>query len=357
MKSRKTWEKLLGIFLAVVLILGMIPVAQLLLRDKDSNAAASTTKVYFYNTNSWSTPYVHYWPTGGSGTTWPGVAMTNVSGKIYSYEVPSGYNVIFSNKGSSQTGDLALPTDGTNMYVYNTGWGTYLTESRTYYLKSNGWETASAVMKVQLNKADGSTSTLTCSTPNSDGYYSFTVPAGTYKSVNFQRCNPSGGAVWNATAEVKLPASGNNLCTLPSSISSGATGCTWSTYNGGTVTPPIDPPDDPVGTLYFQPNTGWKSANARFIAYFFNGTSASQFVSCSALDANGICSVSIPAGGYTSVIFCRADPNNSKNDWSSNGGAVWDQTADLTIPTNGNNCYTLTQNDTVVDKQSGSWRA
>lgn len=353
MKTRKTWEKLLGIFLAVVLILGMIPVAQLLLRDKDSNAAASNTTVYFYNTDNWSTPYIHYWG-GSSSTSWNGVAMTNVSGKVYSYSVPGDSTGVIFNNGSAQTGNLTLPTDGTNMYVYNTGWGSYLTESRTYYLKANGWETASAVMKVQLNKADGSTSTLTCSAPNSDGYYSFTVPAGTYKSVNFQRCNPSGGAVWNATAEVKLPVSGNNLCTLPSSISSGATGSTWSTYDdGGTVDPPDDP-DDPTGTLYFQPNAGWKKDGARFAAWFFNGTSASQFVSCTGPDSNGIYSVSIPSGGYTSVLFVRMNPGTSENNWNNTWGA---QTNDLTIPTDGNNCYTLNASDTCVDKQSGSWRA
>lgn len=55
MKTRKTWEKLLGIFLAVVLILGMIPVAQLLLRDKDvqSHAGATPSKIYFTSTSTW----------------------------------------------------------------------------------------------------------------------------------------------------------------------------------------------------------------------------------------------------------------------------------------------------------------
>ena len=56
--------------------------------------------------------------------------------------------------------------------------------------------------------------------------------------------------------------------------------------------------------------------------------------------------------GYTKVIFCRMDPKNSKNDWESNGGACWNQTADLTIPTNGNNFFTAKDG---WNKIGGTW--
>ena len=53
---------------------------------------------------------------------WPGVAMTDTGltyngHKIYSYKNTSGFTkVIFSNSGSSQTGDLTIPTDANCYY-------------------------------------------------------------------------------------------------------------------------------------------------------------------------------------------------------------------------------------------------
>ncbi len=67
----------------------------------------------------------YYWADGSVGSvTWPGVAMTNVSGSIYKVEVPKDCNmIIFSNNGASQTGDLTIPGDN---YIYQNGnWAPY----------------------------------------------------------------------------------------------------------------------------------------------------------------------------------------------------------------------------------------
>ena len=59
------------------------------------------------------------------------------------------------------------------------------------------------------------------------------------------------------------------------------------------------------------------------------------------------------ASGYPSIIFVRMNPGNQTNDWSNK----WTQTNDLTIPTNGNNCCTIS-NSASTDgntKASGSW--
>lgn len=269
MKTRKTWEKLLGIFLAVVLILGMIPVAQLLMRDNDSHAGLAAGKKIFFKPSHWKTD------------------------------------------------------DNPRFEAYFFGDG-------------SAW--------VTLTDSDG------------DGVYEGVCP-GDYTKVIFCRMDPSKpegtfDSKWNQTADLTIPDGMN--CFEPSSNGWEGTNGTW-TYieDGGTVDPPDDP-DDPTGTLYFQPNAGWKKDGARFAAWFFNGTSASQFVSCTGPDSNGIYSVSIPSGGYTSVLFVRMNPGTSENNWNNTWGA---QTNDLTIPTDGNNCYTLNASDTCVDKQSGSWRA
>lgn len=86
--------------------------------------------VYFLNTAGWSKVNIYSWYTQGSEITasWPGNAMTHVSGDIYSYTLPSdAENVIFNN-GSSQTADLLIPgsESNQNMYDYASGsWRAY----------------------------------------------------------------------------------------------------------------------------------------------------------------------------------------------------------------------------------------
>ena len=92
--------------------------------------------------------------------------------------------------------------------------------------------------------------------------------------------------------------------------------------------------------LYLQPNSEWLTDSARFAAYFFND-SENTWVSMTDSDGDGYYEAAVPSG-YSSVIFCRMNPGSSTNSWDNK----WNQTGDLTIPTNGSNCYTM---------NSGSW--
>ena len=95
-----------------------------------------------------------------------------------------------------------------------------------------------------------------------------------------------------------------------------------------------------AGTLYLKPNSNWTQANARFAAYFFGN--GEKWVDMTAVaDQTDLYQVEAPAG-YPNVIFCRMNPSASANNWNNK----WNQTGDLTIPTNGNNCFTV---------PSGSW--
>ena len=50
----------------------------------------------------------------------------------------------------------------------------------------------------------------------------------------------------------------------------------------------------------------------------------------------------VPDGQWEEMIYVRMNPAYSTNSWDSNGkDYVWNQTSDLTIPNNGNNCYTI----------------
>ena len=87
-------------------------------------------------------------------------------------------------------------------------------------------------------------------------------------------------------------------------------------------------------TLYLIPNAEWKQANARFAAYFFGN--GEQWSDVKDSDGDGIYEVSVPSG-YSKVIFCRMNPSAAANNWNNK----WNQTGDLTIPTDGKNQFKL----------------
>ena len=98
--------------------------------------------------------------------------------------------------------------------------------------------------------------------------------------------------------------------------------------------------------LYLAPNANWKVDSARFAAYFFGN--GEKWVSMTDSDGDGMYEVATPAG-YPNVIFCRMNPNASANNWNNK----WNQTSDLTVPTNGTNLYTVKEG--TWDKGGGTW--
>ena len=103
-------------------------------------------------------------------------------------------------------------------------------------------------------------------------------------------------------------------------------------------------------TLYLKPNSNWTKDNARFAAYFMNSNkSTTKWVSMTDSDDDGYYEVVIPTGTWKYVIFCRMKPSNTTNDW----GNKWNQTADLTIPTDSKNCFTLASGN--WDNASTTW--
>ncbi len=115
-----------------------------------TNPPVSDKKVVYVDMGYQCSASAYYWATGSVGpVTWPGVAMTNVSGNIYSVEVPNECDmIIFSNNGASQTEDLQIP--GSNYIYQNGNWAPYTgpnpnpnpgpTPSGEYiYFRSNGW--------------------------------------------------------------------------------------------------------------------------------------------------------------------------------------------------------------------------
>ena len=101
--------------------------------------------------------------------------------------------------------------------------------------------------------------------------------------------------------------------------------------------------------LYLTPNANWKKDNARFAAYFF-GNGETWVSMTKVAGETGLYEVTIPTDKkYPNVIFCRMNPSASANNWNNK----WNQTADLVIPTDGKNHYTVKEN--TWDKGGGTW--
>ena len=100
-------------------------------------------------------------------------------------------------------------------------------------------------------------------------------------------------------------------------------------------------------TVYLVPNSNWTQANARFAMYYWNSGGA-HWTDVTDTDGDGYYEAVVPAG-YTNLIFCRMNPSTTANDWSNK----WNQTGDLTLPTDGTNCYTVAEG--TWDQGDGTW--
>ena len=98
----------------------------------------------------------------------------------------------------------------------------------------------------------------------------------------------------------------------------------------------------PAGTkLYLTPNSNWKQSNARFAAYFFNGSGNAWASMTKVAGQTDLYEVAAPSGTWTKVIFCRMNPSAAANNWNNK----WNQTGDLIYDGNKNH-YKI---------NSGSW--
>lgn len=203
----------------------------------------------------------------------------------------------------------------------------------TTYLKPNtDWASAGAWFAAYYYNSDSDYVWVKAVDTDSDGTYECTTN-GTYANVTFCRMNPGfdtmewgtseENRIWNKVEGLTVPTTEENCCYVTDWNAGewNILNYTWSVKEN---------------CLYLKPSDNWKEASARFAAYFFGN--GDTWVDMKRVGYEGYYEVEIPAGGYTSVIFCRFNPASTTNGWTSD---KWGQTADLTIPTNGNNLYTV----------------
>ena len=94
-----------------------------------------------------------------------------------------------------------------------------------------------------------------------------------------------------------------------------------------------------TNTVYMRPNANWKEAGARFAAYFFEGET-NAWIDLTDADGDGTYECKVPEG-YTNLIFTRMNPDASENNWDNK----WNQSGDLTVPTNSSVCFVLKEGE------------
>ena len=206
-------------------------------------------------------------------------------------------------------------------------------QGTTVYLKPvDWWKSDNARFAVYMWKDGGNEwremEDLGC---NGD-IYTIDIPHG-YTKLIFARLKPVTDAeydkndewknVWNQTEDLTVPAGNKNTYDM----------------NAQSIT-----------NLYLKPHDNWKKENARFAAYFFVNAN-NKWVDMKHVK-DGIYKCTIPTDkAYKTVIYGRMNPGTNTNNF--NEGTKWNQTGNLTIPTNGTNCYTLTGGE--WDGVTGEW--
>ncbi len=103
-------------------------------------------------------------------------------------------------------------------------------------------------------------------------------------------------------------------------------------------------------TLYFVPNSNWTQANAKFAAYYFDnaaGTNGWSAIMETVENETNLYTTTIP-DGFPTVIFVRLNASATECNW----GSKWNQSADITLPTDGKDLFTLADG---WDSMSGTW--
>ena len=99
-------------------------------------------------------------------------------------------------------------------------------------------------------------------------------------------------------------------------------------YNLGSYPEEFVPQE---GYVYLKPNSNWKTANARFAAYFFS----QKWADMTLVDGQvNVYQCAIPEGEEGGMLFCRMNPNNTENRWNvdnEENAPVWNQTIDLSL--------------------------
>ena len=259
----------------------------------------------------------------------------------------------------NRKGDLSIPSDknccivtGYGENTENVSWSFFDPLATNVFLvgEMNEWNTT----RHEFRKTNDGDATASVTINLTAGTYSFKLMINGAWKGNTGTMQRGGGNVHTGGWEFNEEGGDDKNCKITADVSGDYT-FTWNiTGKKLTVSYPKFPDlSGQPNTIYFKPSVAWKSANARFAAYFFQGeTPTERWADLTDTDGDGIYEVSNNKR-FISVIFVRMNPAHTENKWEND--YKWDQTADLFIPTNGDDRYTMTATGANNFDSSGKW--
>ena len=320
MKHVNRFSRVLSLVMVVAMLLSMMPASIF--------AVESTQTVYFQNNWKWTDVRVHYWGDGESA--WPGAVMTLVENDgtydIYSAEIPANVTgIIFNGLKDDGSGNRDQTPDIKDSAI--------VSGNKCYYMM---WDNG-----------------------NTYGTFDYAPPVTEYAvTFNGSHVTSNGAATAAAGEAYTATLTAEAAYALPASVSVsvGGTelteGYTYDAESGALtidaafVTGDIVITAEAKAVLYLKPNSNWLQSGARFAIYAWS--SSNQWFDMTDSDGDGYYEVVLPEG-FSNIIFCRMSPSATANNWTNK----WNQTADLKVPTDGTNCYTVKEG--TWDKGGGTW--
>ena len=275
------------------------------------------------------------------------------------------FPVIFASKGTFGSSKVTAKINSTNLTSgtnYQSGQKIVFTASPASGYEIVGWY-SNASCTSSLNNGKNTTYTIT------------SLDAGVQVYVKFKE----------TTHSVQVKSADNNQGTVsPANVNAGQfTGVTitatpkigyafknWTATDGITITNPNSAgtaikatkagtvtanfEEKPATTVYLKPNSNWESANARFAIYYWGANSQNGWVDMNEVGCDrDYFKGEIPYGS-TGFNFVRMNPSKPENNWDND----WNQTADLTVQTNGKNLYDMHIKDSrIYLKPNSNWKA
>ncbi len=263
---------------------------------------------------------------------------TSRKGYIYNALFESGENISNLSTEEMAAIDKATPScDATNINLelfvedFKKGYAN-LKDSSAYVLSVE-----KTLKRLIVEKAASSTESAPAFTATA--YYS----DGTNEDV-------TSSATWNSTETAVATVSGGKV-TL---VAAGKTVVSASYTFGGVTktsakqTVTVTAQGGTIDKLYFITTTQWSADSPRYAAYFFEDISKNEWVDMLKDSSTGYYYCTKPATSYSSVIFCRMNPNQAENNWDNK----WNQTDDLDIPSDKD---TYKYGESQWDKGTGEW--
>ncbi len=368
--------------------------------------------IYLKPNNDWKSDGARFavYAFNASGNKWYDVSNLDCNGDYYSCTIEKAYHtVIFCRMNGSnstnkwenvynQTGNIILLNNSKNTDQFNItdwgagSWGTY--SAPTYTITTNHGTGGTVTVSKNSNIAINEEVTVTVATSNGYTYKSGTITIGTNAATNLAIgtsthtiCGPTTiNAQWTENKyNVTISTEGNGTTNQTGTKSIGIIGISitatpkigsafkqWEVTGGakvanatsatttitatsaGTVKAVFE--EKPATTIYLEPTGHWNSDKAVFQAHVWQtgktGVNLDMVGIGDPSHADGdnkspyrYYKVEVPYG-YDKILFFREDPANKTT--------IWNQTGNLTIPTDNKTLYVITDNTT--SPTSGVWK-